>query len=177
MPSASLARCSGRASSPASRSIATQTTCRWPELHPSGSLMLTSGTRLSAGYARYFLRATPGAVSTVVAGGTAIHEQTWGELAQAFGGLTVSGRVGSATSDARRRTQHAIGIQWRTSDRFTIGVEQSRRVRRDFAAHGRIGPDGAALPRRFCLDADTGRRPSLRKPRPRSSRMGTGGGN
>ena len=123
MPSASLARCWGRASNPASRSIATQTTCRWPT--PSGSLMLASGTRLSAGYARYSLRATSGSGLDRVAGGAAIHEQTWGELAQALGGLTVSGRVGSATSDARRRPQHALGIQWRASDAFTIGVEQS----------------------------------------------------
>ncbi|MGH9254456.1 MAG: tetratricopeptide repeat protein [Vicinamibacterales bacterium] len=92
---------------------------------PSGSLMLASGTRLSAGYARYFLRAAPDSGLDRIAGGTAIHEQTWGELAQAFGGLTLSGRVGSATADARRRPQHAIGAQWRASDEFTIGVEQS----------------------------------------------------
>ena len=92
---------------------------------PSGSLMLASGTRLSAGYARYLLRAASGSGLDRIAGGTAIHEQSWGELAQALGGLTVSGRVGSATSDARRRPLHALGIQWRASDAFTIGVEQS----------------------------------------------------
>jgi hypothetical protein len=92
---------------------------------PAGSLMLTSGTRLSAGYERYSLQATPESGLDRRAGGTAIHDHTWGSLAQAVGGLTVSGRVGSATADERRRTQHAVGVQWRASDMFTIGVERS----------------------------------------------------
>jgi tetratricopeptide (TPR) repeat protein len=92
---------------------------------PSGSFVLKSGTRLSAGYARYSLRARPGSGLESSAGGAAIHEHTWGELAQAFGGLTVSGRVGSATADGRRRPQHAVGVQWRASDGLTIGLERS----------------------------------------------------
>jgi len=92
---------------------------------PAGSLMLTSGTRLSAGYERYSLQAAPESGLDRRAGGTATHEHTWGSVAQAFGGLTVSGRIGSATADNRRRAQHAVGVHWRVADTFTIGVERS----------------------------------------------------
>lgn len=92
---------------------------------PVGSLNLRSGTRLSAGYTRSFLQAPPESGLDRLAGGTAVHEHTWGGLAQALGGLTMSGRIGSSTSDGRRRTQHAVGVQWRVADTFTVGVERS----------------------------------------------------
>lgn len=95
-------------------------------VEPAGSLMLRSGTQLSAGHARYSLQAAAASGLDRLAGGTASHEHTWAGVAQAVGGLTVSGRIGSATADERRRTQHTVGIQWRASDTFSVGVERSQ---------------------------------------------------
>jgi hypothetical protein len=92
---------------------------------PAGSLILRSGTRLSAGYARNLLQASPESGLDLAAGGTAVLEQTWGGLAQAFGGLTVSGRIGSARAQERRRTDNAVDLQWRASDLFAIEVGRS----------------------------------------------------
>ena len=68
----------------------------------------------------------------------------------------MSGRVGSATSDARRRPQHALGIQWRASDAFTIGVEQSHGFVVISPRTVELGLTEQRYPRRFCLDADPG---------------------
>jgi tetratricopeptide (TPR) repeat protein len=91
---------------------------------PAGALNLRTGTQLSAGYARHFLRAARDSGLDRRGGGTAVYELGWGELAQAFGGLTVSARVGAAVADESRRTQHLLGARWRASDVFTIGIER-----------------------------------------------------
>lgn len=91
---------------------------------PAGTLRLRSGTDLSAGYGRSELRAPrEGGLGTAL-GSPAILQEAWGGLAQTTGGVTVSGRVGSARAEGQDRTTYAVGARWRASDAFDIGAER-----------------------------------------------------
>ena len=91
---------------------------------PAASVMLRHGTELSAGYARLELRAPAAGGLGSVAGGRAVHEYTWGGLAQTVGGLTLSGRLGEARADGLRRTQYELGARWRAADWLEVGAER-----------------------------------------------------
>jgi len=92
---------------------------------PAAALNLRTGTQVSAGYARHLLRAAPDSGLDRRGGGTAVYELGWGGLAHAFGGVTFSARIGATAADEWRRTTRLLGVQWRASDAFTIGVERS----------------------------------------------------
>jgi Flp pilus assembly protein TadD len=91
---------------------------------PSGTLRLRSGTDISAGYVRSEFRAPrEGGLGTAL-GRPSILQEVWGGLAQTAGGVTVSGRVGSARAEGQDLTTYAVGARWRVSDAFDIGVER-----------------------------------------------------
>ncbi len=92
---------------------------------PSGSLVLRTGSELSTGYARYVLEGSRESGLGRMAGGAARLDRGWAGLAQTFGGLTLSARVGAAVADGRRRTEGAVGMRW-VSDRFEADVELGR---------------------------------------------------
>ena len=93
-------------------------------LAPAASLRLKSGTEITAGYGRSEFRAPRDGGLGTLTGDTAYLEHTWGGLAQAVGGFTVSGRVGSARAEGQRLIEHAFGVRWRASDTFEVGAER-----------------------------------------------------
>ena len=91
---------------------------------PSATIRLRSGTDISAGYARSEFRAPRAGGLGTALGNPAILKEAWGGLAQTGGGVTVSGRAGSARAEGQDLTTYAVGARWRVSDAFDIGAER-----------------------------------------------------
>jgi len=91
---------------------------------PSASVVLRTGTELSAGYARLELRAPASSGLASIARERITHTYTWGGVAQSLGGLRLSGRLGEARADEQRLTQYAIGGSWRAADWLEVDAER-----------------------------------------------------
>jgi Flp pilus assembly protein TadD len=92
---------------------------------PTASVMLSSGTRIAAGWGRHVLQGTAASGLGRTDGRSAKHDHVWAELGQTLGPLTLSGRAGSARIDGFDRTPYEVGARLQVTD--TLGVGATRR--------------------------------------------------
>jgi hypothetical protein len=92
---------------------------------PWGTVLLASGTQLSAGYDHQILDAPIRSGLARTDAKSALYDYTWASMGQVFGPLTFEGRIGSATTDGHKLTPYAFGARLRGSDTVTVTADHS----------------------------------------------------